>query len=727
MQGLDMSLAWGIKMHLNIKTLIIVAVALLIAGEGGAQVEVLKKGKSTGAVYQITNSADEVTLKQASGTMKIKETLFHVVGTYTDLAGAISAIGGADALLYLDGAYSPTASSRDTLPANISLKIGSGAYVSLGRKWTVKGYIYDPGTVNWIKGNKDSIEFVAGSVDYVRPEWFGGKTSTDINRAINAGWSFGNATTVRLMPGEYTVSGSPIILKNFVKLVGDAQNSTVIKVADGADVSAIQTENFSTLTGSNKWYVDLAAPVDSVIQGFEIRNLTINGNKANNSVGSGIEIYGKRFIIDNVIIYNTEEYGLYTECSASGGQATYQDMPEAMISKMWIKNADRNGWQMLGPHDTRADNFYIVECDTGLFVGYDATRYSGTFDIGFAHIYSNNVGVYTQTAVRAEYLETESNYKEGIVITGARGSVINFLRSYKNDRNLGGKPYLSVVNGGGVQIGTILMDMENAISSTIGVDFETALNSIGSGSIYGYGNGIGLKVNSNKNSIRNLHVDGFSSVGGKGLLFGVTSSDHNDIQMRILDCDTALYVINQGARNRIVASIYKNAGQDGFVSAAALSSTNYLDILENTTAGAGGNTSHITSNRMNWNPGVLGSEMVQSMTGAAVRLHFIENDVTDKNASLFLNGGVFGVNIIDDSEAYVSTPWKIDLSTNKVIISNAFKLGDSGNLLILFGTGSPEGAITADVGSTYHRIDGGAGTSFYVKESGTGNTGWVAK
>ena len=43
------------------------------------------------------------------------------------------------------------------------------------------------------------------------------------------------------------------------------------------------------------------------------------------------------------------------------------------------------------------------------------------------------------------------------------------------------------------------------------------------------------------------------------------------------------------------------------------------------------------------------------------------------------------------------------------------------------GTGSPEGVVTANKGSTYRRFDGGAGTCFYVKESGTGNTGWVAK
>ena len=42
------------------------------------------------------------------------------------------------------------------------------------------------------------------------------------------------------------------------------------------------------------------------------------------------------------------------------------------------------------------------------------------------------------------------------------------------------------------------------------------------------------------------------------------------------------------------------------------------------------------------------------------------------------------------------------------------------------GAGSPEGAITANIGSTYRRTDGGASTSLYVKESGTGNTGWVA-
>lgn len=43
------------------------------------------------------------------------------------------------------------------------------------------------------------------------------------------------------------------------------------------------------------------------------------------------------------------------------------------------------------------------------------------------------------------------------------------------------------------------------------------------------------------------------------------------------------------------------------------------------------------------------------------------------------------------------------------------------------GVGTPEAVVTAPVGSLFTRSDGGAGTTLYVKQSGTGNTGWVAK
>lgn len=62
--------------------------------------------------------------------------------------------------------------------------------------------------------------------------------------------------------------------------------------------------------------------------------------------------------------------------------------------------------------------------------------------------------------------------------------------------------------------------------------------------------------------------------------------------------------------------------------------------------------------------------------------------------------------------------------------TSMFKVDKAGAVTSLYqrvGSGSPEGVVTAPVGAVYHRTDGGAGTSFYVKESGTGNTGWVPK
>ena len=77
---------------------------------------------------------------------------------------------------------------------------------------------------------------------------------------------------------------------------------------------------------------------------------------------------------------------------------------------------------------------------------------------------------------------------------------------------------------------------------------------------------------------------------------------------------------------------------------------------------------------------------------------------------LFTNGTAFHVRRLDNAPGTV------------VLGSSA-----TTNVSWRSGTGSPEGAVTAAIGSLYSRTDGSAGASLYVKETGTGNTGWVAK
>jgi hypothetical protein len=67
----------------------------------------------------------------------------------------------------------------------------------------------------------------------------------------------------------------------------------------------------------------------------------------------------------------------------------------------------------------------------------------------------------------------------------------------------------------------------------------------------------------------------------------------------------------------------------------------------------------------------------------------------------------------------------VDISWIKVAIGNNQHVID--NQMIFTSNGSPEGVITASPGALCLNLAGGATTSMYVKESGSSNTGWVAK
>lgn len=53
--------------------------------------------------------------------------------------------------------------------------------------------------------------------------------------------------------------------------------------------------------------------------------------------------------------------------------------------------------------------------------------------------------------------------------------------------------------------------------------------------------------------------------------------------------------------------------------------------------------------------------------------------------------------------------------------------GNTVDVRVFSGFGTPEGNVAANVGALYLRLDGGASTSLYVKESGSDGAGWVAK
>lgn len=119
-----------------------------------------------------------------------------------------------------------------------------------------------------------------------------------------------------------------------------------------------------------------------------------------------------------------------------------------------------------------------------------------------------------------------------------------------------------------------------------------------------------------------------------------------------------------------------------------------------------------------------------------------EVDVTASSTGTNIAGAFFFYNLTNaptDFPNPVTTVLLADnLDTGKDLLllrtnqTEVFKVDGDGRAIlrgatqILTGSGIPEGAVTAPVGSTFHRTDGGASTTLYIKESGAGNTGWVA-
>jgi hypothetical protein len=83
------------------------------------------------------------------------------------------------------------------------------------------------------------------------------------------------------------------------------------------------------------------------------------------------------------------------------------------------------------------------------------------------------------------------------------------------------------------------------------------------------------------------------------------------------------------------------------------------------------------------------------------------------------------------SDALVATNYEIVTRTGTVVDSIEWRASlwryGSGGPTYTVSNATPEGAITAPIGSVHSRTNGGASTSVYFKESGAGNTGWIGK
>jgi hypothetical protein len=181
---------------------------------------------------------------------------------------------------------------------------------------------------------------------------------------------------------------------------------------------------------------------------------------------------------------------------------------------------------------------------------------------------------------------------------------------------------------------------------------------------------------------------------------------------------------NNGATYPAASTVAINS----FTAAQGISASTAGAVLGVTQTTGSGTCITATQNATGTGSGISVDLNNTSSTAAAVRITNlgtgdclkVEDSVTPDATPFVINAaGRVGIGIAADASA----------ATN--LDSGGIKLNNVGATLsatISVGSGSPQGVVTANPGSLFLNLTGGANTTLYVKESGTAtNTGWVAK
>lgn len=253
-------------------------------------------------------------------------------------------------------------------------------------------------------------KLVLNTLGYLMPEMFGGASDgiTDNSQAISDALDFINTAgggILKFSAGTYLIS-EPIVVYDSVKYVGSGKHITTIKTSDNASVFV--SDNFSTFTGTIVDYDDSTVP-----KNFEIRDLCVDGdwNEAEvENTSNGIQIYGCKYMIDNVRIQNLSGIGFYSEYNQTrfNDNVGYKYWKDSEID-IEVYQTGKESVIFRGPADITFKRLYcamgclsgtsdVYNSSTPSAVVFDGTGdYRGTCELGEFHVFGQKFGYGVET------------------------------------------------------------------------------------------------------------------------------------------------------------------------------------------------------------------------------------------------------------------------------------------------------------------------------------------
>lgn len=164
----------------------------------------------------------------------------------------------------------------------------------------------------------------------------------DIQAAMDFAASSGGGE-VFLGGGLYGITES-LIWDTGVWIRGAGYGAVTLQADAGLDAPLIVSRDFDTLVGTDS---------TDGIHSCGIHGVTLDGDRANQSAGNLISVYGFDFCLSSIRGHSAKESGIYSEWSSSAAAPLPNISMEANLHDVKIDDCGAHGIDWVGPHDSK--------------------------------------------------------------------------------------------------------------------------------------------------------------------------------------------------------------------------------------------------------------------------------------------------------------------------------------------------------------------------------------
>lgn len=211
--------------------------------------------------------------------------------------------------------------------------------------------------------------------------------SAAIASAIAAAATNFGGGTVYFPPGTY-LTGTQI-LQSKVHLRGSGVEATIIQLKPGANVDLLQGQSAPALINLGASY---GSGNTGGIYNWSIENLTLDGNKANQTGGPSycLRVYGYGYILRDLRVRNGYSGGVQSDWNGGASLASPADQMEAQYSNLKIHDNGGIGLDFGGPHDSQWTQMDIMlNAGHGVHLAPNATG----LQIENVHVWGCSTGI----------------------------------------------------------------------------------------------------------------------------------------------------------------------------------------------------------------------------------------------------------------------------------------------------------------------------------------------